>query len=132
MTMKILNLKIILSVVCSVATINVFSQGTQWRLLGNNNVTAGTNFLGTTNAQPVDFRTNNTQRMRIDATTGFVGVGNNFTTPLNLVDVRDGNINIGQGIAGNVAASQQSYMIGGNNILWHKGEVRNLFVGVGS
>ena len=72
------------------------------------------------------------QRMTILGTTGFVGVGNNFTTPLNLVDVRDGNINIGQGIAGNIAASPQSYMIGGQNILWHKGDVRNLFVGVGS
>jgi hypothetical protein len=93
------------------------------------------------NNQPINFFTNNSgtngvgnavQRMTISGTTGFVGVGNNFTTPLNLVDVRDGNINIGQGIAGNVAASPQSYMIGGQNILWHKGNPRNIFAGVGS
>ncbi len=87
---------------------------------------------------PINFWTNGVQRMTIlgglpgGATTGFVGVGNNFTTPLNLVDVRDGNINIGQGIAGNIAASPQSYMIGGQNILWHKGNPRNIFSGVGS
>lgn len=36
-----------------------------WKILGNANTTAGTNFVGTTNAQALDFRTNNTIRFRI-------------------------------------------------------------------
>lgn len=36
-----------------------------WKILGNANTTAGTNFLGTTNAQGLDFRTNNNIRFRI-------------------------------------------------------------------
>jgi hypothetical protein len=110
--MKILNLKTMLVVACSLVTISVFSQGTQWRLLGNINVTAGTNFLGTTNAQPVDFRTNNTQRMRIDGTTGFVGIGT--TAPTQRLEVDGGNINL--------FTTTNAYMLGSQNILWHKGQ----------
>ena len=80
--------------------------------------------------QPLNFQTNGTQRMTILNTTGFVGIGGGFLNPLHLVDVRNGNINIGQGTGANIAGSPQSYMIGGQNILWHNGEVRNLFVGV--
>lgn len=39
--------------------------GDAWQITGNANTTFGTNFLGTTNAQGVDFRTNNTIRLRI-------------------------------------------------------------------
>ncbi len=39
--------------------------GGDWKILGNANTVAGTNFLGTTNAQALDFRTNNTIRLRI-------------------------------------------------------------------
>jgi hypothetical protein len=38
---------------------------TDWRLVGNTSTNASTNFLGTTDNQPLVFRTNNTERMRI-------------------------------------------------------------------
>jgi len=38
---------------------------TDWRLVGNTGTNASTNFLGTTDNQPLVFRTNNTERMRI-------------------------------------------------------------------
>lgn len=41
------------------------STGDAWQITGNNNTSFGTHFLGTTNAQGVDFRTNNTIRLRI-------------------------------------------------------------------
>lgn len=41
------------------------TQTTDWSITGNANTVMGTNFLGTTNAQGVDFRTNNTNRFRI-------------------------------------------------------------------
>ncbi len=37
----------------------------QWALLGNAGTTAGTNFLGTTDAQDLVFKTNNTERWRV-------------------------------------------------------------------
>ncbi|MDY0089675.1 MAG: hypothetical protein RBR78_04835 [Flavobacteriaceae bacterium] len=36
-----------------------------WEIMGNNNVTSGIHFLGTTNTQALDFRTNNTLRFRV-------------------------------------------------------------------
>jgi hypothetical protein len=50
------------------------SAGNAWELLGNAGTTAGTNFLGTTDAQDMVFKTNNTEKVRI-TTTGQVGVG---------------------------------------------------------
>jgi hypothetical protein len=38
---------------------------TDWRLVGNMGTDASTSFLGTTDNQPLVFRTNNTERMRI-------------------------------------------------------------------
>jgi hypothetical protein len=39
--------------------------GDDWKITGNSNTTSGTNFLGTTNATALDFRTNNTLRFRV-------------------------------------------------------------------
>lgn len=51
--------------------------GTAWSLTGNAGTNPASNFLGTTDAQSLAFRTNNTERMRLDAT-GRLGLG---TTP---------------------------------------------------
>lgn len=45
--------------------INLSDDGKAWKIDGNDNTTTGTHFIGTTNAQGVDFRTNNTIRFRI-------------------------------------------------------------------
>ncbi|MDR2954464.1 MAG: hypothetical protein LBV43_05235 [Prevotella sp.] len=50
-----------------------------WSLDGNTGTTAGTDFLGTTDAQGLAFKTNNTERIRITST-GNVGI--NTTAPL--------------------------------------------------
>jgi hypothetical protein len=57
-------------------------QSTAWALTGN--AITGTEFLGTTNAQPLVIRTDNTERMRITAT-GDVGIGT--TAPAATLDV---------------------------------------------
>ncbi len=41
------------------------ADNTDWRLVGNTGTNSSTNFLGTTDNQPLVFRTNNTERMRI-------------------------------------------------------------------
>ncbi len=48
--------------------------GTYWSLLGNASTNPLTNFLGTTDVQPLVIRTNNVERMRVNAT-GEVGIG---------------------------------------------------------
>ena len=85
----------------------------------------------------INFFTGATQRMTIlgtvaGATQGFVGIGTNFIAPLHLFDVRDGDINVGSGTAGNIANSNEAYRIGGNRVLWHNGITTSIFVGVGT
>ncbi len=46
-----------------------------WLLTGNGGTTAGTNFLGTTDAQDLVFKTNNTEKVRVLASNGYVGIG---------------------------------------------------------
>lgn len=83
--MKHVNLKLLGTVVLLSATLSSFSQN-NWTINGNGNTTGATNFLGTTNNEPINFRTNNTQRMIIQdgtaPTAGYVGIGTNFNTPL--------------------------------------------------
>ncbi len=98
----------------------------QWSLTGN--VVAGGNFLGSTNNQSLNFQTNNAQRMIVlgglvgGATTGFVGIGTGFTTPLDLLDVKGGDIDVNTTTFG--------YKIADQYVVWHKGNPVNIFVGV--
>jgi hypothetical protein len=59
--------------------------GSAWALTGNSGTNPAVNFLGTTDAQPLVIRTNNTERMRVTAT-GNVGIGTAApTTALHVV-----------------------------------------------
>jgi hypothetical protein len=53
------------------------SSQTSWLIAGNSN-TSATNFIGTRNAQPIIFKTSNTERLRITKN-GQVGIGINGT-----------------------------------------------------
>jgi hypothetical protein len=59
-------------------------QSTAWALTGNSGTNPAVNFLGTTDAQPLVIRTDNTERVRITAT-GDVGIGT--STPAATLDV---------------------------------------------
>ena len=98
--------------------------------LQTGNVVGLGSFLGSTNNLPSNFKTNNTQRMTILSTNGFVGIGTNFTSPLNLLDIRNGSVNVGLGIGGNIGASPQGYKIGGNFVVRHNANVNDIFLGV--
>jgi hypothetical protein len=58
-----------------------------WKLLGNAGTNAGTNFLGTTDAADLVFRTNNTERIRTLGSNGKVGIGT--SAPTMRLDVTD-------------------------------------------
>lgn len=47
------------------AWVRLSTDGEDWKITGNNNTTSGTHFLGTTNAQALDFRTGNVMRLRL-------------------------------------------------------------------
>jgi hypothetical protein len=57
-----------------------------WELIGNSGTTAGTNFIGTTDAQPLILRTNNANRLTVSST-GDVSIGANAVTGNNVFEV---------------------------------------------
>jgi hypothetical protein len=93
-----------------------------WNTSGN--VITPAQYLGTNNNIDLQFKTNAIERMIILKGSGFVGIGTNYLTPNNLLDVRGGDIDI--------ETSTNGYMIGNNYMLRHKGVVSDLFVGVGA
>jgi len=94
--MKHFNLKLIGAIVCLFTTISSFSQN-NWTINGNGNTTGATNFLGTTNNEPLNIKTNGIQRIRINENTGssFVGIGTN--NPLFQLHVVGNQVATGQG-----------------------------------
>jgi microcystin-dependent protein len=66
-----------------------------WGLTGNSGTTPATNFVGTTDAQDLVFKTNSLEHMRIANASWNVGIGTN--TPLSRLHVAGGG-NIGAGI----------------------------------
>lgn len=58
----------------------------EWLLTGNAGTTAGTNFLGTTDAQDLVFKTNGSEQVRV-LTTGQVGIGTAAPAPSAIVEI---------------------------------------------
>jgi hypothetical protein len=70
-------------------TVGFTDANTFWRLTGNAGTNPANNFVGTTDAQPLVFRTNNAERMRILAD-GRVGIGT--STPNSRFHLADGEL----------------------------------------
>jgi hypothetical protein len=74
-----------------------------WSITGNTGTIAGTNFLGTTDAQPLVLKTNNTEWMRI-LTGGNVGIGT--TTPAAKLEIDGASNSTIKIVDGNQAAGK--------------------------
>jgi hypothetical protein len=93
-----------------------------WKLSGNTGTSAGTNFIGTTDAIDFVTKTNNTERMRV-TNTGNIGIGSN--APLNrlhIVNNADGEgvLRVDNGTAGGFSGT---YFFQGGNYRGHIGYV---------
>ncbi|MEO7310434.1 MAG: hypothetical protein ABIX01_08560, partial [Chitinophagaceae bacterium] len=105
------------------------SSSTNWLLTGNAATNSATNFLGTTDAVKLAFRTSNLQRMLIDEL-GRVGVGvTNPTNPLVVKDTfeirRTGTVS--QLLFSNTSGTGDFRIAGdGGDIFWQGGGGRNL------
>ncbi|MBI2258361.1 MAG: hypothetical protein HYU67_05625, partial [Flavobacteriia bacterium] len=109
---------------------NMFSQGiaNKWDIFGNTNITsATTNFLGHNNAfplnlktilaQPINFYTANTERMRISAN-GFIGLNNtapNFQLDIITPERQFGELLFRARVAGDITASMNIINLAGQN-----------------
>jgi hypothetical protein len=83
---------------------------TFWRVAGNAATTPGTHFVGTTDNQPLAFKVNNTEAMRL-RTNGFVGIG--MTAPGSSLEV-NGGIRARGGGPGGLGNSNNGYAFSGN------------------
>lgn len=91
-------------------SVDLSDLGNDWKLIGNAGTNSNTNFLGTTDAQDLVFRTNNIERVRTLGANGNVGIG--LANPQNKLDV-SGNIAIGTFAGVNVAPAN-GLIVSGN------------------
>ena len=71
-----------------------------WLLEGNSGIDPQQQFVGTVDAQPLVFRTNNEEVMRITSS-GNIGIGT--TAPTQRLDIRQGNLRLDQPTSGNLS-----------------------------
>jgi hypothetical protein len=89
---------------------NGFGITNNWSLVGNGGTSPATNFIGTTDVQPLVVKTNGAEAMRI-LPSGNVGIGT--PTPQNKLDVEGGAV-IGTGFSGSTTAPTNGLLVEGN------------------
>lgn len=99
-----------------------------WRTIGNNSTSASTNFIGTTDANNLVFKTNNTESFRIDNSQK-VGIG--VVSPTRLLDV-NGDIRVNGQVIGNGASGHISNAIFSNDGMPSNTGTNNTGMGYGA
>jgi hypothetical protein len=67
--------KIIFILFFSVLFFGVYAQSNDWSLTGNAGTSARINYLGTSDCEPLIFKTNNIERLRLNKMGFFIGIG---------------------------------------------------------
>ncbi|MBL4755675.1 MAG: hypothetical protein JKY52_19040, partial [Flavobacteriales bacterium] len=88
--------------------------GSGWSTTGNTGLSAATNFLGNTDKVPLVLRTDNIERMRVDTTTGNVGIGT--TNPTSKLHVA-GSARVNDNVAINFATTTTGWNIEGGDAI---------------
>lgn len=65
--------------------LSTLAAGNDWSLIGNAGTNVTTNYIGTSDSVGLSIRTNATERIRITAQTGFVGIGQTPSYPLDVL-----------------------------------------------
>ncbi len=89
------------------------SSTSSWALTGNSSTVAGTNFIGTTDAQDLVFKTNNAETMRLSANSN---VGINASSPNTKIDI-DGGMTARTAPIINVTSDNQTLTVGNNSFI---------------
>jgi hypothetical protein len=109
------------------ATLEGFGASSFWQLGGNAGTTAGVNFLGTTDNQPLEFKVNGNRTLRLDVNGNIVGgnSANNITTNAlysvitggsnNVIQTTVRNSTIGGGIGNTIQTNADVAVIGGGD-----------------
>ncbi len=98
--------------------------GDAWNLTGNAGTLPGVNFVGTTDAQELHFKTNATERMRLEADAAELGIGKTATAG-NSVDAAasvhaDADVTAGAAVtAGTNVTAQASLCAGADGVAAH-------------
>ncbi|MCQ9637844.1 hypothetical protein MP478_00455 [Chryseobacterium sp. WG14] len=100
-------MKKIIIVLAAVAGLNSNAQAQSWGLTGNASTIPGTNFIGTSDTQPLVVKTNNIERMRISLDGRFIF--HNIATP---GQVWDKNLFFGGGMDNSVTTNNAVFGMG--------------------
>ena len=105
------------------------ANGIFWGLTGNSETNPTTNFIGTTDNQPLAIRTNNLERVRI-LNNGNVGIGK--TNPTALLDVNGDAIINGHPIGRGLGNSIFNVVFGNGSFSTNTSGIQNVVIGVAS
>lgn len=90
------------------------SSSSTWSILGNAGTTAGTNFIGTTDAIDLVFKVAGTERIRLLQTNGYLGVGlNNPSTLGHFKSINDTGIRVETNSGSAYTGKKFEYEVGG-------------------
>ena len=97
----------------SLGIVRTISQNSYWSTVGNSGTSSGTNFIGTTDAQNLAFRTNNTEGVVL-TTSQNLGIGT--STPNTKLDV-DGGLSMRPSTTVSLTANNQAVTVGNRSFL---------------
>jgi hypothetical protein len=111
----------------STGWVPLLSQGSSWSLSGNSGIVNGTNFIGTTDSHPLEFRVNNQVSGKIDFIKGNTSLG--FRTLFNNTS-GVANLALGDNCLEDNTVGEKNVAIGGSSLSSNTTGSTNVAIGV--